>query len=183
MWNWEPANQKMSSLHRTNFLNSTSITRGFGGRHRWGRRTSITLSMEFDVDGKVSDGRNQFGIREVKSEVSAANHRLFSINGKKHPDPRRRLVFGHDAAREPPARGRRIPLRAGHGAEHRSPGGQAGDPGIFRSRRPQGHPDHGGLVLLRSSGSTGPSGSRRISPSRNSRCATRCTGCAAIPAW
>jgi len=41
------------------------------------------LSLEFHVDGKISDqSETKFGIREVKSEVLAANRRLFSINGK-----------------------------------------------------------------------------------------------------
>jgi exo-1,4-beta-D-glucosaminidase len=41
------------------------------------------LKMEFSADGKVSDqSETRFGIREVKSEVLAANRRLFSINGK-----------------------------------------------------------------------------------------------------
>ena len=42
------------------------------------------LSMEFDVDGKASDrAETQFGIREIGSEVSSDNHRVFTINGKK----------------------------------------------------------------------------------------------------
>ena len=42
-----------------------------------------TLSLEFDVDGKISDqSETKFGIREIKSEVLAANRRLFSVNGK-----------------------------------------------------------------------------------------------------
>ncbi|MGA8312865.1 MAG: sugar-binding domain-containing protein [Terriglobales bacterium] len=41
------------------------------------------LTLEFTVDGKVSDqSETRFGIREVKSEVLSANRRLFSINGK-----------------------------------------------------------------------------------------------------
>ena len=42
------------------------------------------LSMEFDVDGKASDrAETQFGIREISSELSSDNHRVFTINGKK----------------------------------------------------------------------------------------------------
>src|SRR6266849_3495874 len=42
-----------------------------------------SLSLEFTVDGKISDqSETKFGIREVKSEVFSANRRLFSINGK-----------------------------------------------------------------------------------------------------
>ena len=43
-----------------------------------------TLSMEFDVQGKLSDAsQTQFGIREITSELNANHHRVFSINGKK----------------------------------------------------------------------------------------------------
>ena len=42
------------------------------------------LSMEFEVDGRTSDrAETQFGIREIGSEVSSDNHRLFTANGKK----------------------------------------------------------------------------------------------------
>src|SRR5438874_12355997 len=42
------------------------------------------VTMEFDVDGKASDRtETQFGIREIGSEVSSDNHRVFTINGKK----------------------------------------------------------------------------------------------------
>jgi exo-1,4-beta-D-glucosaminidase len=48
-----------------------------------GKPELYNLSMEFDVDGKPSDqSETRFGIREVKSEVLAANRRLFSVNGK-----------------------------------------------------------------------------------------------------
>ena len=48
-----------------------------------GKPELYNLSLEFDLDGKVSDqSETKFGIREVKSEVLAANRRLFSINGK-----------------------------------------------------------------------------------------------------
>jgi exo-1,4-beta-D-glucosaminidase len=41
------------------------------------------LSLEFITEGKVSDqAETRFGVREVKSEVLAANRRLFSVNGK-----------------------------------------------------------------------------------------------------
>ena len=46
---------------------------------------------------------------------------------QKHPDPRRRLVSRHDAARRPAAPARPVPLRAGHGPEHDSARRQAGD--------------------------------------------------------
>ncbi len=42
------------------------------------------LSMQFVVDGKVSDRQDtHFGIREVTSELNADQRRVFSINGKK----------------------------------------------------------------------------------------------------
>jgi exo-1,4-beta-D-glucosaminidase len=48
-----------------------------------GKPERYNLSLEFDVDGRTSDqSETKFGIREVKSEVLAANRRLFSINGK-----------------------------------------------------------------------------------------------------
>ncbi|HEX3351357.1 MAG TPA: glycosyl hydrolase family 2 [Terriglobales bacterium] len=48
-----------------------------------GKPELYSLSLEFSVEGKVSDqSETRFGIREVKSEVLAANRRLFSVNGK-----------------------------------------------------------------------------------------------------
>jgi exo-1,4-beta-D-glucosaminidase len=48
-----------------------------------GKPERYKLSMEFVVGGKVSDkSETQFGIREIKSEVTAPNRRLFTINGK-----------------------------------------------------------------------------------------------------
>jgi exo-1,4-beta-D-glucosaminidase len=48
-----------------------------------GKPELYRLSLEFTTDGKVSEqSETKFGIREVKSEVLAANRRLFSINGK-----------------------------------------------------------------------------------------------------
>ena len=42
------------------------------------------LDLRFEVNGQVSDTSNtSFGIREVTSELDAANHRIFSVNGKK----------------------------------------------------------------------------------------------------
>jgi exo-1,4-beta-D-glucosaminidase len=41
------------------------------------------LSMEFDVDGKLSDrSETKFGIRQVTSALNGSKHRVFSINGK-----------------------------------------------------------------------------------------------------
>jgi len=48
-----------------------------------GKPERYTLSLEFNLDGKISSQtKTMFGIREVKSQVLAANRRLFSINGK-----------------------------------------------------------------------------------------------------
>jgi exo-1,4-beta-D-glucosaminidase len=48
-----------------------------------GKPERYTLNLEFNLEGRVSDrAEEKFGIREVKSEVLAANRRLFSINGK-----------------------------------------------------------------------------------------------------
>jgi exo-1,4-beta-D-glucosaminidase len=42
------------------------------------------LSLQFEVDGKVSDQtQSRFGIREITSELNSDQRRLFSINGKK----------------------------------------------------------------------------------------------------
>src|SRR6476620_8587422 len=48
-----------------------------------GKPERYNLTLEFNLEGRVSDrAEEKFGIREVKSEVLAANRRLFSINGK-----------------------------------------------------------------------------------------------------
>src|SRR5438270_13359610 len=48
-----------------------------------GKPELYKLDMEFVVAGKISDkSEANFGIREVTSQVLAANRRLFSINGK-----------------------------------------------------------------------------------------------------
>ena len=48
-----------------------------------GKPDLYNVTLEFVTDGKVSDqAETRFGIRQVKSEVLAANRRLFSINGK-----------------------------------------------------------------------------------------------------
>ena len=49
-----------------------------------GSQDLYELALEFVSDGQVSDAQKvQFGIREVGSELDAANHRVFSVNGKK----------------------------------------------------------------------------------------------------
>ena len=48
-----------------------------------GKPELYNLSLEFVTESKLSDqAEARFGIRQVKSEVLAANRRLFSINGK-----------------------------------------------------------------------------------------------------
>ena len=48
-----------------------------------GKPNLYALSMEFDIDGAISDrSQTQFGIREVTSEVNATGGRAFHINGK-----------------------------------------------------------------------------------------------------
>src|SRR6185437_15253982 len=43
-----------------------------------------TLELSFHINGQISDASNtSFGIREVTSELDTANHRIFSVNGKK----------------------------------------------------------------------------------------------------
>ena len=42
------------------------------------------LDLRFEVNGQTSDASNtSFGIREITSELDPANHRIFSVNGKK----------------------------------------------------------------------------------------------------
>ncbi|MGA2086244.1 MAG: sugar-binding domain-containing protein, partial [Terracidiphilus sp.] len=48
-----------------------------------GPQNLYPLDLEFVVDGQVSDSSHiRFGIRQVTSEVDAAKHRIFQINGK-----------------------------------------------------------------------------------------------------
>ncbi|MGD0009102.1 MAG: sugar-binding domain-containing protein [Terriglobia bacterium] len=49
-----------------------------------GGQPLYTLKIEFDTGGKISDEQKVvFGIREATSELDAAQHRVFMINGKK----------------------------------------------------------------------------------------------------
>ncbi|HLW87569.1 MAG TPA: glycoside hydrolase family 2 protein [Terriglobales bacterium] len=49
-----------------------------------GKPELYKLDLEFEVDGRVSDrSETSFGIREIRSELNAHQHRVFSINGKK----------------------------------------------------------------------------------------------------
>jgi exo-1,4-beta-D-glucosaminidase len=48
-----------------------------------GPQNLYSLDMKFEIGGKVSDERTvQFGIREISSELSDKNFRIFKINGK-----------------------------------------------------------------------------------------------------
>jgi exo-1,4-beta-D-glucosaminidase len=48
-----------------------------------GAQNLYPLDLEFVVDGKISDSSHtRFGIRQVTSELDAAKHRVFQINGK-----------------------------------------------------------------------------------------------------
>ena len=85
-----------------------------------GKPNLYPLAMQFEVSGAVSDqSKSHFGIREITSDFNSVGGRAFHINGKKHSDPRRRLVARHDVARELAAHARRISLCRGHGAEYR----------------------------------------------------------------
>jgi exo-1,4-beta-D-glucosaminidase len=49
-----------------------------------GGQPLYTLKLQFDSGGRISDQQNVvFGIREATSELDAAQHRVFMINGKK----------------------------------------------------------------------------------------------------
>jgi exo-1,4-beta-D-glucosaminidase len=49
-----------------------------------GRQNLYTLNMQIEVEGRISDQQSiRFGIREIKAEVDAGNHLVFSANGKK----------------------------------------------------------------------------------------------------
>src|ERR1019366_7043508 len=49
-----------------------------------GPQNLYTLQLAFEMDGIASDGQSmQFGIREIRAEVDARDHLVFSINGKK----------------------------------------------------------------------------------------------------
>ncbi|MEY2412000.1 MAG: exo,4-beta-D-glucosaminidase [Acidobacteriaceae bacterium] len=49
-----------------------------------GKPELYNLTMQFEVDGKISDrSSSQFGIREISSELNEKSKRVFTINGKK----------------------------------------------------------------------------------------------------
>jgi exo-1,4-beta-D-glucosaminidase len=49
-----------------------------------GQQNLYTLHMQIDVQGSISDQQSiRFGIREVKAEVDASDHLVFSVNGKR----------------------------------------------------------------------------------------------------
>ena len=131
----------------------------------------------------ISDqAETRFGIREVKSEVLAANRRLFSVNGKNilirgggwSPD----MMLRENQQRE------RDELRyvqdMGLNTVRLEGKLETKNFSIWRTRAAFCSSPAGAAAII---GSIGPTGSRRISPSRNSRCGIRCIGCAVIPAW
>ena len=63
-----------------------------------GKPESIHAHMEFEVDGRSAIIGNEFGIREVTSELNSVGRAGFSHQRQEHPDSRRRLVSRHDAA-------------------------------------------------------------------------------------
>jgi exo-1,4-beta-D-glucosaminidase len=49
-----------------------------------GLQNLYTLSMEIEAEGRISDRQSiRFGIREIKAEVDAGDHLVFSVHGKK----------------------------------------------------------------------------------------------------
>jgi exo-1,4-beta-D-glucosaminidase len=49
-----------------------------------GQQNLYTLHMQIDAQGGISDQQSiRFGIREVKAEVDASDHLVFSVNGKR----------------------------------------------------------------------------------------------------
>jgi exo-1,4-beta-D-glucosaminidase len=85
----------------------------------------------------------------VQSAFDANKRRFFTINGKTL------LIRGAGWSSDMmmrariPAAGGRAALRPGHGAEHRAPGGEAGERPFLRLGRSAGPAGHGRLVLLR----------------------------------
>ena len=121
-----------------------------------GKPERYSLSLEFNLDGKdfrpggrkVWHSRGQ--IRSARSQPAPVFHQW-----QERPDPRRRLVSRHDAARGPAAPARPFPLCAGHGIEHHPPRRQAGNQRVLRSGRRARNSAHRRLVLLRSLGALG----------------------------
>ena len=149
-----------------------------------GKPELYNLSLEFSHRRQgFRPGGNQ--VWHSRSQVRGAGGEPAAVfhQWQEHSDPRRRLVSRHDAARELAAPARRVSLCAGHGPEYSPAGRQAGDRknfSIWRTSAAFCSSPAGAAAII---GSIGQTGSRRISPSRNSRCAIRCTGCAGIPAW
>jgi len=49
-----------------------------------GPQNLYTLNMQIEADGGISDQQSiRFGIREIKAEVDAGDHLIFTVNGKK----------------------------------------------------------------------------------------------------
>ncbi len=51
---------------------------------QYGPQNLYRLHLEFDTGGRASDRATvEFGMREITSELDSANHRVFSVNGKR----------------------------------------------------------------------------------------------------
>ena len=137
-------------------------------RTGWASQELYTLtSTRRRSNGALRTGsRSRFGIREVTSELTDGGPRLFKVNGK--PMLVRGGGWASDMLLRPKSTERleaRAPVRAGHGPQHHPPRGQARDRRVLRLARSRRHPRHGRLVLLRSAGRNGTSGTPRTTAS------------------
>ena len=148
-----------------------------------GKPERYSLSLEFELDGKISDQPDtKFGIREVKSEVLSANRRLFSINGKN--------ILIRGGGWSPDMMLRQDPQRLRDefryvqdmGLNTIRLEGKLETKEFLRPGRRARNSAHRRLVLLRPLGALAELEGRRTSPSPNVLASTRCTACAAIPA-
>ena len=65
-----------------------------------GKPNLYPLTMEFEIDGAVSDrSHTEFGIREITSEINAEWRTRIPHQRQEHSDSRRRLDSRHDVAR------------------------------------------------------------------------------------
>jgi exo-1,4-beta-D-glucosaminidase len=138
-----------------------------------GKPELYNLSLEFDVDGKISDqSETRFGIREVKSEVLAPNRRLFSINGKNI------LIRGGGWSPDMMLRENSQRLRDELRYVQDMGLNTVRLEGKLEAKEFFDLADERGVLLI-----AGWCCCDHWEPLRNSRCVTRFTVCAAIPAW
>ena len=135
--------------------------------YRMGEQTLYTLALDGGRRRRVSDRQQvRFGIQQMTSELTDKGHRLFKVNGK--PILIRGGGWASDMLLRPAsterARGRAA-LRARDGPQHDPPRGQARERRVLRPRRRARHPGDARLVLLRSVGECGTSGTPRITAS------------------